>query len=383
MPTLGWIKETVEDRQAEREPIPTPKPPSPVRCPECGATVEPGELAAHLSLRHPVARPLLVLAGHAAPSQLVLRETPSEEAIAVANCTAITLFSDGGEPIETDLDGLASALSAEQGHFVIELVNARASDSASVSAIYRINIRVADAAELGEVDREFADRLALDAVNLAAIRAFADACAPLATAADYTDALANYVTGVLAKDQDPATGVTIEFSAFKERFQKALWVLSEYPGRRLPRVVCAAVRMNINDFRRGLPRSGVESLDACAEFLTGLAKQESPVHRPVLPPGDAHAAACPVDRATYEILEIFSRLHDGVLSDQVLDRLRSCAEASTFSPYDRVKCRALLASRYLSIGDTRAAIEPLQALEHDPVFTAWATGALAESGRDG
>src|SRR5436853_261524 len=128
--TLYWIRETAEDHHAEREPrvIPPPTPPPP--CPECGKTfTSSAQLAEHVSLEHPIERPLLFVAGRAAPSEVTVRAALAPNDVIVLGATAIEVSKDGRPPVATDTVGLAELLARHPAStFAIDLSNTRAFD---------------------------------------------------------------------------------------------------------------------------------------------------------------------------------------------------------------------------------------------------------------
>src|SRR5947207_124912 len=74
---------------------------------------------------------------------------------------------------------------------------------------------------------------------------FDESCRPYPSAREYASALADYVFGVLAKDQ--CGGTTIPFAQYPERYQAALSIVSEF-RRPLARALCACIEFNLNDF---------------------------------------------------------------------------------------------------------------------------------------
>ena len=270
MPTVGWIRETDEDRYWEaRAADLNLAAPARFECPFCSNVFdsEP-DRATHISSVHPIERPVLFVNGQTAPSNISVRSLLNPSQISIANCTGISVVKDGAEHRYRSQKRFAVDLSSERRAFYqVTLENARVTDGARTAAKYRVRVAIANETTLNAIDAEFLRHIATDDLSTSGVRRFADLCSDFPDGGDYYDALADYAFGVLAKDQ--AGGTTLKFERFRDKFSHALVVLSDY-SRPVAQAVCASVRFNLNDFAHLHPLSGVQLLDSAIDFFTGL-----------------------------------------------------------------------------------------------------------------
>ena len=84
MPTVGWIQETVEDRYWERGGLADQYPPIPKihYCPYCDNHYDTtGDLSTHISVDHPIERPVIFLGNRTALSEQTIRSPISKKEI--------------------------------------------------------------------------------------------------------------------------------------------------------------------------------------------------------------------------------------------------------------------------------------------------------------
>jgi hypothetical protein len=381
VPTLSWILETAEDRFYERGGDGKPRQPPSVQCPICG--VEFGDAMAaswHVSEAHPLERPLLLVAGHAAPSRAVYAVPLDSSTVVCANTTGMRATVNG-LPIASDPAALAAALGSEhRAVFHIELENSRAADEANVRATYAIVTAVPDELDLEAVDRLFAQHLAVDRPTLSDVREFADAASSYTSADRYADGLVEYVLAILAKERNPATGATLPFEAFQVKLQRALAELGPHRSRPIPAAVCATAELNLNDVRAAEATAGEPVLDGALLLFRAIANGDASIPAPPTQAHGVRAPVCPIDRDTYIVLRAYEDLYLRASEpDEVaLREYAARAEDSTLSAFDRTKLRVMVAARLLSAGERAAAVPHFDALVHDPLFGRWAQNALEE-----
>lgn|ERR1700704_2106484 len=115
MPTVGWIREGDWERfleGTERVPNPGPARSPCFRCPFCDVVLETKRrLQDHVSAKHHVARPILLL-GEKEPMQTsIIRAVTSVRDLALANVTTAEIEIDGGGRNPIPVRELARALS--------------------------------------------------------------------------------------------------------------------------------------------------------------------------------------------------------------------------------------------------------------------------------
>lgn len=381
MPTVGWIQETAIDRYWERGEIGTQFSALERHCcPYCTREFQStGELGAHISVEHPVERPLMFLNGREALSEQTIRMPLRSSDIEFANVVSLRVSRNGGQvEIWAPSRLKRHLMSRDPAHYAITLTNKDPGDTRKpVDASYVVRIKVADETQVASVDENFIRILAIDDVRMSDIRRFAEACARFRDADEYASALAVYATGVLIKDQIESTGVTRPFSEYKEKMQQALDVLRAY-ARPVPAAICAAIRLNLNDFGTPPIPCGVEGLDRTNEFFWRVGRGGPDQHpeRFVAKAGTGKRPLCPVDRATYELLHTYGQVATRLATGRPFDDLERGYSSGLLADYDRRKFNALFAAASLCTGKKMDALPLLKDLANDPVFGSWAEQRL-------
>lgn len=383
MPTVGWIQETAIDRYWERGGLKDQYPPTPkiYYCPYCTRQFEStGEFSTHISVDHPIERPLLLIHNRAAHSEQTVRSPISRDAIDVTHVNRIRVIKDGGECRECSADELKLRISGnENGHYSITLSNSDPSNERTVEASYVLRVKIAGQAELDSVDEHFIRALAIDDLRMSDVRRFSDACAKYSGADEYASALAVYVTGVLIKDQNENTGVSLPLFNYKEKMQQALETLHDF-DRPVPRAICASIKFNLNDFRTPPLLSGAEMLDAANAFFAAVARGVTArlTSRTDMLDGDIELPACPIDSDSYDLLKMFRQIRGGNADRSLITDLSGSAISRTLSDYDLSKLRVLMAFAAIQADDAVAGERILKDLVNDPVFGDWAESQLEE-----
>jgi hypothetical protein len=380
MPTTTWIQETVEDRFWESRGGGAPGLPQPPTypCVVCGQAFDSiDERSWHASEAHPLVRPTLYVADHAAPAELIVRAPVNASLFSAESCTAVHVVLDGHPVDQIGPSGLGDLIAARRsGHLRIELENRRAADAADVRARYTLRISIPDDSELAAVDRSFVANLAVDRPSTRDVERFASEVEPFRSAREYAGALADYVHGVLVKEGTEVGGATLPFEAFQAKFSRALNELADHVDRPVAASVVAASRLNLNDLATPLPASGDTGLDGCARLLSEIVALDSSSSSVDHREGVAEVALCPIDRDTHLICTAYGTLILGDAADSRLSELGSRADDALLSPQDRAKLRTLVAVAALRLGHADLARRHLEVLAHDGVFGRWAESAL-------
>ena len=377
MPTLGWIQETAIDRYLERGGLDHTCDPAPVvyTCPYCNSQCESKtELSLHISISHPIERPLLLINGqHALSEQSILNPLKHEE-IETIHAQELRMAKNNGQKIECSLEELKDELTSNKtGYFEVELLNGRPGQELTVKSRYLFRISIPDEQSLAKIDEHFIRHLAVDGVTMGDVRRFADNCSLMEDALQYTDALAGYVTAVLVKDQRRGTGATLPLAKYKPKMQRSLFLL-QGSGRPIARVICASVRFNLNDFGRDIPTSGSVVLDAANEFFSSIAQQRSQAsgHGSTGKPIEIQRPICPIDNDSFEILELFRLICACGADAAHKNRVFEAAARRSLVETDFSKLAALAAYFSLQLGESEPARTILENISNDPVFGDWA-----------
>jgi hypothetical protein len=331
-------------------------------CPACLKQFQnERELAEHLAAEHPIHLPYLTLAGRQVPSVWTVRR-PLSQSLAAVNANKIHVDFNN----KRIRNGSASVISRLLTDYREGVVDIRLTNR-TVDSTYQILLRVPEPKEVDEITTAFATQLARNDVSVPDVRRFAERPSLSQAGLEYASALADYVFGVLAKDQ--SGGISLPFSAFRQKFLTAESVLCEFDNT-LAGAICAAIRFNLNDFAGPVRLTGVEPLDRATEFFAekagadgvvrqkrGRSKQTSPTPRPL----------CPIDSATERIVRATT---DG-------RPVEDLPVPPDLSDEDRTKSAVVIADDRIRRRRATDAIVYLEQLQHDPVFGEWALRLLS------
>src|ERR1035437_591341 len=376
MPTVGWIQETGWTRQTDAFPPVHDWKPDPTRCPLCPRMfVDSVELSTHLGVDHPVKLPILRIGRLVGLNAYTVREPEMLREVEAYSATECRLSTNGGQTKTCPPKQLGSqrrALENAQHH--IWLSNAREVDGRQAEAELEIRVVIPDGEILKQIDSLFLKELAIDRPTMADVDRFLRTAPHDMAAAEYTGALADYVVGILIKEQDRSAGTVAPFDAFTDKLGSARRVLADFNSP-LSRAVVAAINFNLNHFTLAAPTS-VELLHPAHRFYASfsvsgampeaIAKTDS--RRAALP-------ACPIDKATNVILHALAQFPHIPGYEELKAELPGL-ENTPLSEYDLAKISTLKAGAAVLLGKKEAALHHLRRIEHDYHFGAWATTQL-------
>jgi hypothetical protein len=310
---------------------------------------------------------------------VTLRRRIAPADILITNVTEITAELDGDPPRPCSVDELRAIIADVQArHVRLALRNERSEDRAAAEFAVTLTVQVPEEDELRRVDEAFVRELAVERMDMRCVVAFDDRTRDATSASAYRTALGDYALGVLAKEQDPTADATLEFEEFAERFQRAIVVLRDFPDRPVAAAVLAVARLNLNDLRHDLTRSGIARLDRCAYLLGALAHGRAVELPPLTEEDPVAAPICHVDNATSELVNLANECWDAG-SEAGLARVLERSQSRLLSPYDRVKFTAAAGAAALRHGQVELCRRAAGWISNDPVFGDWATTALEET----
>jgi hypothetical protein len=238
-----------------------------------------------------------------------------------------------------------------------------------------------DEAALSDVDKLFLAKLGAVGVDLEEVGLFYEATRHGA-AAEYAEALADYVRAVLIKDGDSRTGVSTRLHHYHEIQNRSLNVLRSF-DRPLAKLLCALIRFGLNDFSGWSKASGFVHLDHANAVLGPLAQESgSPLEAPApkLEGQIAQVFVCPVDVGTDMVTRLATQATElprwGSAAEEQFSAL---SEQASLDSFDRAKIRALWAVGALRLGATNGAQRALRLLDGDPTFGTWASEKLVKA----
>jgi hypothetical protein len=320
-----------------------PGPPDQI-CPFCGDRFkDQRRLVEHLSSAHRGDRPVLLLYGREPDRHCQIAYRLRKENMLIQNCTSARLRIDGHETMDVPSSRVGSLLASAVDSIVdLELANRFDNSAEPVRQAYHLTIRVPPKRALDDVDRAFVHHLGTAAPHMAQVSRFLEDPRCQGIVWEYADALAGYVRGVLVKDQDRATGVTLRPAEAADLYGDALGRLRSFQ-RLLPNVICGLVRFAMNDFSFSEQPTGVIRLDRAIAFLAPLVGRKGPRRERMSNSATARTIAlCPVDHGVDRVLRLGASLNMQRRWGPLLQQeCRDAASAPMMEAADRQKVLAI------------------------------------------
>ena len=373
MATFGWVREDGMDaffEGTDRVPDPGPAPEPTFSCPFCKVVVgDRRALQDHVSDRHRVERPIILLRGSEPSQQKVIRFPLRKAEIVTANVTSALVGIDG-MPFQTIAwSRLAEQVSGlRQAEVSLILFNNSQVNSAPVTTSYKLSIRIAETRELKEVERAFDEVIMSAPISRASIGRFLADPRSKGAGSEYAAGLADYSLGVLIKERPEAEMLTTPFARYRELYGSAVQRLTDF-DRPLARLVGDVIRFAMNDFSRTTTETGFWELDIANGLLKdpsqdiGSPFDEDAVRRPV----------CPIDHATSRILNLAGRMSNQIRWSPILDgECREIASSELLDASDRQKALAIWAVAAWRLNAKQSSIEPLRQISATYPFSTWA-----------
>lgn len=376
MPTFGWVREGDWERYLTATEWPLdpsgPRPPA-FACPICGHVYETGAaLQAHVVDNHHVAPPIMVVAGREPRASHLVRRRLAPTDVVVANATSAMLRIDREDWVALTPSEIGQRLAGiGVATVMVRLTNASVRTAEPIVSEYRLPFHVAEAADLLRVEEAFHEHLTTEEIRRASVADFLADARCQAAGRDYAEGLAEYVLGVLVKEQSP-NRVATPLERYRSHFGAALDRLAAH-ARPLPHLLCALMRFALNDFSQGATCTGYRELDLATAILTG-----PNATLPASPSGDGGLRrVCPVDHGTGRILDLAARLAREDRWGPVLrDECIQVATAATLDIADREKALALWALTAWRLDEPEGAAEPLARIASVYPFSSWARPCL-------
>jgi hypothetical protein len=317
------------------------------------------------------------LYGHEPDRRCQIRHRLPKEKILVQNCTSARLRING-RAAQIPSNRISRLLSSEVDSIVeLELENKFDALAAPVRQSYHLTIRVPQKNAFDDVDRAFVEHLGTAAPHMHQVARFLEDSRCLGIVHEYADALATYVRGVLVKDQNKATGVTLRPAEARDLYGDALSRLRNVP-RLIPNVICGLIRFAMNDFSFSEHPTGVLRLDRAMTVLAPLVGRRAPAIQSVSSLARVRTIAlCPVDHGVDRVLSLGeSLIRQRRWGPLLQEECRDASSASMVEAADRQKILAIWAVSALRLEAEQDAIEPLRQLRAVFPFDNWAEQKL-------
>jgi hypothetical protein len=373
MPTVGWIQETTWNRHADAFPFTPDGKSEPVACPLCKRSfVDRAALSSHLGVDHPLKVPMLRIGTETGLTRFTVRDLTLLDDVEFFSTTTCGVSTNGGAETALQPKRLASHFRATgNAQYRVALRNDRALDGRQAESEVEVRVVVPDQGLIRKIDEAFQKELAVDRPTMTDVDRFLRGMPSDAAARDYAGALADYVVGMLVKEQDAAAGTVAPFDIFKNKFASARRVLVDFTTP-VARAVVATIDFNLNYFVHEA-RTTVAQLRSGHRFFASFsASGASPANVSSADANRALIPACPIDKVTGVILSTLAQFPRTVGHQDLTAALPNFGKAP-LSEYDLAKIHALKAGASVLMADKPSALNHLRQIQHDYHFGAWAS----------
>lgn len=320
----------------------------------------------HSFSEHPYRSPLLLVDGIeiTAPKHLIARRL-SRRQIRLAH-TAFCVINGRRKTPEQLIEELTLA---DRNFFSVRLEG----EDRAVSTDYEIHVEIPNEIDLRGVEQRFFELAAGGELHVKAIQRFIGLATDHKTAANYLDALAHYLYGVLARDQRGGTSLTQ--SDGRQRFNMALQTLASFDTL-LAKAVIEIVNFSQNAFNDGSLLNCLPRLQVAMRKFFRLRKSGTET-KLVSWTETASSTRIPLDVTTDQLVEWAHWSADEVVAKQ--KELESVIRDDKWAPEDRFKVQVLLASAFADRGDVELASHYARRIRNDEFLGNWADGLLKKS----
>ncbi len=334
------------------------------RCSVCSEEFsKQDELFKHRFENHPFRRPALILRGMeiTSPREIVTKPLVAED-IVFANAN---LFKINGKDYEK-LQFVNLLTKQTQGILVVSLAND------GVETTYEIELAIPDSDEIKNVECLFFSLLGKEVVDLSRIDAFIDSTEHLLTAKRYIDGLANYLYGLLAKDQ--RGGTHLEQHEYRSKYNMALDTLKTFETP-LSLVICAIINFNQNVFIYSDSSSPVSKLNQVMNKFFCFVHDEKFEYSSLRTGSDF--SSVPLDSYTDRLIKWGMMNLDDLYTHR--KEIELAIESPDWVVDDRFKARIIVTEMFLSQDNFSAAKKMARKVVNDAIFGDWAQHIMDRS----
>lgn len=248
---------------------------------------------------------------------------------------------------------------------------------------FEFSFEMADGADLDAVDLALSDLIGERTLSLTTIQRFLDRCQRLKTSSSYSDGLANYFYGVLARERSPESSLwqtSQGLASYRSRFDDAvsrLGALDRAPAE----AVCGLVAFHYNHFDIAMrktrsPRVARVS-SRLASIVAGKGTEETQGLLVGLEDNSIDRALSDVE--TERVVNWCAVPLDGSAQRAIAEIEDAIAAVD---PLDQLKLHLIAGEHYLAAGHVHAALRHADELRHTAAASSWQSSVRQRANRD-
>ena len=325
------------------------------------------ELRQHRFENHPLHRPTLFLQGQELSTHPVRITRPlTADDVKTEGCNQA--FLNGRNTTVRSLPDSLTQLTSGIHKLVLRNMD--------VSAKFMLDFRIASEDDLMGIEDQFKRIVRRQQLDICVVDEFISATSGFGSALGYCDGICEYLYGVLAKEQAPAS--SLPYEAYVGKFSKAVEELANYK-RPLARMIGSLVVFHFNHFGEAARLASDARVGRAAARFEAWLKDRKTEFGPDLNIAISNLDALVTDWETEQIVCWAVRPLDD-LSQHVRDM--EAFLKRNIGEYDRVKLHILLGEAYAASGDIGKALQHTKTLRNLPPFDKWAEAKIRTHSKD-
>lgn len=248
---------------------------------------------------------------------------------------------------------------------------------------FEFAFEIADEADLDAVDAALSELILERRLSIAAIQSFLQRCQRLRTSASYSDGLANYFYGVLARERSPESSLwqgSQGMATYRSRFDDAVSRLGSL-DRAAAEAVCGLVGFHYNHFDIAMRKTRSPRVARASSRLASIIAGAGPGDPRDLLGGleDTSIDRALSDAETERVLNLCAIPLDGSAHESIDEIEKAIALAD---PLDQLKLHLIAGEHYLAGGQAREALRHADEVRHTPAASSWQSFVRQRANRD-
>ncbi|MGO4591567.1 hypothetical protein [Paenarthrobacter sp. 2TAF44] len=263
------------------------------------------------------------------------------------------------------IGGAAAFLSSQRSGVVDVMLS-----NLDVVQAFQFEFALADMEDLDGVDAALARLVDGGELSRRSIDDFIMRCKQYPTAARYQSGLANYLYGVLARED--AVGAEIsersrESSDYEGKYDRAVGILGSF-DRPPAEAICGIVAFHYNQFERAMTKTKSQRVAEVSLRLQALLKGENWLPAALSQSPHPSLDVALSDSIIEQVLRWTALPLDGTAAG---DMAELAANISSQRPPDALKLHLVAAEHALAVGDVPTAVRHAESLRHSRLSEKW------------
>jgi len=229
---------------------------------------------------------------------------------------------------------------------------------------YVVEFAIADPVEIEEVDSQLEQHIEIGMLSSTTINNFIVATKPFASARRYSDGIATYLYGVLAKDS-PLSSV-IGADEYRARYTESAELLGSF-STPVSRAICSRIALHFNQFVEALAQAETRDVASAARHFVVTLRLERKFH-------DRKKGRAPIQDFLFGDIDLdrvieWACIPVGRATDDEISSMELAL--ATLVPADQIKVLVLIAEHLATSGRVERGLEHAKRISANPMTVDW------------